>query len=90
MSQRTEALWRIWAFLWIAVVGYLLALVVTIVAIIWAPIDIVWQLLSGRDDLSTDRAPARAISATLSWSVGQTIYALTGGGDESWRPLPTS
>ena len=90
MSQRRQALGRIWAFLWIAVIGYVLTLIVSIIAMIWAPVDIIWQLITGRDDLSTDRAPARAISATFSWSVGQTVYALTGGGDERWRPLPTS
>ena len=90
MSQRTEALWRIWTIIWMAVIGYVLMFVISIVALVWMILDILWQLITGRDDLSTDRAPARAVDATLSWSVGQTIFALTGGGDKGWRALPTS
>ena len=90
MSERRQALGRIWTLLWIAVVGYVLTVIVMIIAAIWAILDIAWQLISGRNTFSEDRSPARLTRATVKWAAGQTVYGLTGAGDRRWRALPTS
>lgn len=90
MSERRTALGRAWALLWIGVIGYLLGAIILTVAVIWGIIDLVWSFITGRDDLSAESRPARLVSDTLEWVVGQTVYGLTGGGDRGWRMLPTS
>ncbi|WP_254810602.1 hypothetical protein [Natronosalvus amylolyticus] len=88
MSQRTQALGRVWSLLWQFTVGYVLALIIGIIAMIWAILDLLWQLISGRNDFSEDSLPAQWVSRTISWNATQTIYGLTGGADRKWRPLP--
>lgn len=88
MSQRKQALGRLWALLWQFTVGYVIAIVIGVIGTVWATVDLVWQLLSGRNDLSEGSTPAQWVSRALMWSAGQTIYGLTGGGDGQWVPLP--
>ncbi|WP_337653287.1 hypothetical protein [Halomontanus rarus] len=88
MSQRKRALGRIWALIWQATIGYVLAIVIGIIGAIWATIDLLWSLISGRDDLSSSSTPAQWVSRTVSWSAGQTVYGLTGAGSGKWEPLP--
>ncbi len=88
MSMRMQALGRIWALLWQAVIGYVLAIVIGVVATVWMVIDVLWQLILGSDGLSKDATPAKWVKRTLEWSMGQTLYSITGGGDGEWRALP--
>lgn len=88
MSQRKQAVGRIWALLWQAVIGYLLAIVIGVLAMAWMVVDILWQLITGRGGLSSSSKPAKWIKRTLEWSMGQTLYAITGGGDRKWKALP--
>jgi len=85
-----QALGRLWTFAWQAVVGYALFIVISIVATIWGLVDIVWQLVTGWNTFSENSTPARWVSITFEWAVGQTLYGLLGAGDGKWRPLPTS
>lgn len=86
MSQRGESLVRIWAFLWSFTFAALISGLITIVGFIWAIFDILWQLISGRNDLSESSTPARVIRATLLWNVGLMVYAMTGSGEFEWLP----
>ncbi|WP_123619167.1 hypothetical protein [Halorubrum sp. CSM-61] len=88
MSQRKQALERVWTFLWQTVVGWVILLVTMFIATIWAIIDIIWQFVSGRNDLSENSTAAVWVSRVLSWNTDQTIFVFTGGGDGGWRPLP--
>jgi len=85
MSKRTEALWRIWAFVWQGTIGYLALIVMGTIAFVFGVIDVLWQLLAGSDGLSESGTVGSHIGEAFSWSVGQTVYALTGGGDGSFR-----
>lgn len=88
MSGRRQALMRIWVFLWQITVGALINGVVSIIAFVWAIVDLLWQLIWGGDGLSKDATPAEWVSRTLSWTTQQTIFVLTGAGDGQWVPLP--
>jgi hypothetical protein len=87
-SQRMEALSRLWTLLYQAVIGYVLGIVVGLIALVWTPIDLIWQALSNRDDLSADSLPARWSRRILGWNVDQTSYGLFGGGSGEfyWTP----
>ncbi len=88
MSKRIEALWRLWTLVWQATVGGVLNFVVGILALVWAIVDLLWQLIAGSDGLPADSTPGQWVSRTLSWTTQQTIYVITGAGDGQWRPLP--
>lgn len=88
MSNRTDAAMRIWALLWQFTIGYVLAIVIGVVGTVWAVVDLLWQLITGGDGLSSSATPAQWVSRTLMWSAGQTIYGITGGSDGQWRALP--
>lgn len=90
MSERKRGVGRIWTLIWMVFIGQLIAYVIAIVALVWGFIDVIWSIISGRDDLSETSRPAGWISATFEWMAGQFIYVFTGGGDGGWRPLPTS
>lgn len=85
MSQRMEALWRIAAFLYGLLASFVTS-IVTFVGIIWMIVDLAWQLLSGRNDLSENSYPARLVSGTLRWNVDLLVFSLTGDGEMQWLP----
>jgi hypothetical protein len=89
MGKRMDALWRILAFIWITLVGYVAGTIILLVAIVWGIIDISWQLIVGTDGLDAMSTPAQIVENTLNWVAGQNIYALTGGGDGEFRALPS-
>lgn len=80
MGQRSQALWRILAFLYAITVAAVISGVVGFVAFIWGVIDIAWQLISGRNDLSENSRPAKIVVSTLQWNLDLTIYAFVGKG----------
>lgn len=88
MSARKEALWRIVALLWQAVIGYVFAIIVGTIGAVWMLIDLVWQLVLGSDGLDSNSTVASYIARTLRWNVGQSLYSITGGGDGEFRALP--
>lgn len=85
MSKRTDALWRVWALIWQTLMGYIVSIVIGIVAIVWMLIDIIWQLIAGSDGLDSNSTIATHVGDAVRWSAGQTIYAVTGGGDGEFR-----
>ena len=89
MAQRSQALWRVLAFLYAITVAAFVSGVVTTIGIIWGVVDVLWQLITGRDDLKEDSTPARVVSGTLMWNVNMLIFATTGGGAGrlEWTPL---
>lgn len=92
MAQRSQAIWRVLAFLYGITVASLVTTVVAIVGILWMIIDIPWQLLSGRNDLSETSRPAMIVEETLLWNIQMLIFALTGGGPKKleWTPMSES
>jgi len=85
MGKRTDALVRVWTLLYQSFIGYLLLSVVGIVALVWMIVDVIWQLIVGSDGLSAGSGLAMQVEMAFDWSVNQTVYALTGGGDGSFR-----
>ena len=90
MGKRVDALWRIWALVWQATIGYLALIIISTVALIWMVIDLLWQLILGTDALDSNSTMATHVSDAFYWSVGQTIFSITGGGDGSFRWFWTS
>ena len=88
MGERRDALMRVWAFIWQVIFGYTGGVVVSIIALIWGAVDVVLQLIFGRDWLSADASAAMIVEETLMWMAEQTIYAFTGGGAGEFRWLP--
>ncbi|UTF52752.1 hypothetical protein [Natronosalvus rutilus] len=88
MSMRKQAIVRLWALIWQFTVGYVLTIVVMIVGNIWMVIDLLWQLLLGSEGLSSGSSVGSYIESFWMWSAGQTVFAMTGGGDGKWRALP--
>ncbi|WP_153952738.1 hypothetical protein [Halosegnis longus] len=84
-EYRAQALWRIIALVWQATVGYIVVVLVGLVALVWMLLDIIWQLLLGSEGLDEDGRAGMLVSSAFSWAIGQTIFALTGGGDEWFR-----
>jgi hypothetical protein len=89
MGQRKQAVWRILALLYGTTVASLISTVVLIVGFVWGIVDILWQLLSGRNDLSETSKPATIVEATLMWNVSLLVFALTGGGPGRLEWLPS-
>lgn len=80
MSKRTDALWRVAAFLW-AWVATIAASIVAVVGIIWGTLDVAWQLVVGSDGLSSSSMPAMWVKRILRWPIDLQIYAFTGDGE---------
>jgi len=60
------------------------------IALVFGVLDVLWQLITGRDGLSSSGAVGNHIGEAFSWSAGQTVYSFTGGGDGSFRWFWTS
>lgn len=86
MSQRRQALWRIWAFIWSITAAALITGLVVLVGFVWGAADVLWSLVVGRNDLNEGSRPARIIKGTLEWDVDLLIYALTGNAEFRWLP----
>jgi|GEM_PF-967184 len=88
MSQRSQAVWRVLAFLYAITVGAFVTGIVTMVAMIWGLIDVVWQFLTNRNDLGEDSKPAAVVKGTLRWNIEMMVFAFTGGGPKrlEWTP----
>ncbi len=81
---------RIWALIWQATVGYAAAVVIGILAIVWMLLDVGWQLITNKDGLSSGSSLADHIGDAFEWTAGQSVYAVTGGGDGRFRWFWTS
>lgn len=88
MGNRFDALKRVFAFLWVWIVGSILLLIVGIVGFIWGLIDVIWQGVTGRDGLSEESTPAMWISGIYVWHAEQQSYATTGTGELALVPAP--
>ena len=88
MGMRVDALLRVVALLWVYTVGALIASVVGFIGLLWMLVDVIWQLITGSDGLSSTSTPANWVKGTFMWIAGQTNYALTGSGDLMLLPSP--
>ncbi|SDJ33060.1 hypothetical protein SAMN05216226_102160 [Halovenus aranensis] len=88
MAQRSQALWRILALLYGMTIAAFISGIVTLVGFIWMLVDIPWQLITGRNDLSEDSGPASLVSTTILWNTEMLIFSLTGGGPKRLVWLP--
>jgi len=88
MAQRSQGVWRIIAFAYALTIGAFVSGIVTMIGIVWGAIDVVWQIITGRNDLSEDSKPAKIVSGTLMWNIEMIVFATTGGGPKrlEWFP----
>ena len=89
MGQRAEAVWRILAAIYAFTIASIISTVVLVIGAIWGVVDVVWQLITGRNDLSENSTPAMIIKETLRWHINMLIFALTGGGPGCLEWLPS-
>lgn len=85
MSKRMEALWRIAAFLWSLVAGFVAGIVLFVGMFVGA-IDVAWQLLLGSDGLSESSWTMDFLRRVAMWPVNLTVFAITGSGEMQWLP----
>ena len=88
MGQRAEAVWRILAAIYAFTVASILTTIVFVIGAIWGIVDVIWQLISGRNDLSENSTPATIVGGTFRWQIEMLIFALTGGGPGRLEWLP--
>lgn len=84
-SNRSDALWRLVAFVWSLVAG-LAASVVIIIGMVWGIVDVVWQFITNRDGLSSSSRPAKFVKGVITWPIDLQVYAFTGSGRMMWLP----
>lgn len=85
MGQRKEALWRVAAFAWSFVAGFIAGFV-AIVGFFWGLIDVIWQFITGSDGLSSSSTPAMWVKRFLIWPIDLLVYAFTGDGEFELLP----
>ena len=89
-EQRKRALWRVWAVIWLGGFGYVLGLILGLLALIWGAADLLLSLVFNRDGLSSDSMPARVLRSWFDWQRQLSAFAITGAGGMIWFPRPTS
>jgi len=89
MGQRAQAAWRFLAFLYAITIASLVTGVVAFIGFLWMIVDVIWQLISGKNTLSEKSMPARVVQGTLEWNVKMLSFALTGGEPMrlEWTPM---
>ena len=88
MEQRYQALWRILAAIYAFTIASIVTAIAFVVGFVYGIVDVLWQLVSDRDDLSEDSKPAMIIGETLRWQIEMLIFAFTGGGPKRLIWLP--
>lgn len=88
-EQRSQAGWRVLAFIYAIILSSTVTPVITIIGVIWMVIDVLWQALSNKNTLSEDSRPAMIVGGVLRWNVEMLIFAISGGGPKKleWTPL---
>lgn len=88
MGNRMEALVRVWALIWVSIIGYFGGIVFGAVAMVFMVLDVLWQAITGRDGLDPNGRVGSAIVDFYEWVVGQSLFALVGAGDGEfcWHP----
>lgn len=87
-DQRAQAGWRIVAGAWIITVGAVIGFGIIVVATLWGVADIIIQGVFDRNILSESTSAAQAVAMTFNWGADQAIFATTGGGSQSFHPVP--
>jgi len=85
MGNRKDAVWRIAAFLWSWVASFGSA-IGGFIGLIWGAIDVLWQLITGRDGLSGSSTPADWVTRLVMWPIDNLVYAFTGNGEIELLP----
>lgn len=86
MTKRTEALWRIIAFLWSWTGGTLIAFVVMTIGLIISAVDIVIQLILGSEGINRNGMMMGVVEDTTRWYADIHVFAFTGKGQFTWFP----
>lgn len=87
-KNREQAFWRLVALLWQATAGYVLTIGFSILGFGFAVVDLLLQSIFNWDGLSEDGWIGSMIESFWDWTLGQTVFFLTGGGDKRFRWLP--
>jgi hypothetical protein len=85
-GMRMDALVRVFALVWAWVVGGILGSIAFLVGLGWMVIDVVWQLITGREGLDAGGMLASWLQGIVQWGAMQTNYALFGDGEFQLLP----
>lgn len=77
---------RLWALIWQAILGYLVSIVIGLIALVFMVVDLIIELLANRDGLSRTSKPGEWVERFIMWSVEQTLFSITGKGEFEWWP----
>jgi len=58
---------------------------VGLAALVWAAVDIAWQIFTNREGLSSSSLPARVFRSTEEWQADMMNFVTTGG-SVTWLP----
>lgn len=81
-----DALMRVFALLWQAVVGWVVSLALAFIAIPLMVLDVLWQLITGMEGFAPDGTAFGWVQRSIMWNAGQANYAITGSGE--FKALP--
>jgi hypothetical protein len=79
--SRKLALKRIVFFIPLMIYTYVGGAIIGLILFPLAALNILWQLITGRDGLGND-----FIANFMEWMVGNTLFVLTTNGDWRWLP----
>lgn len=81
MGARMEAVWRILGLVWLATIGGLVLIIAGLAGLLWMVVDVIWQLITGRDGPpGRSSAAMRFLKRLWGWGNGQLNYVLFGEG----------
>lgn len=82
MGNRTEAVWRVLGLVYFVVIGWIVLTIAGIAAIIWMVVDVLMQLVTGREGWSGSTSGAGGFLKRIwDWGHGQLNWVLFGSGE---------
>lgn len=85
---RMDALLRVFALIWAWFFGAILGSIAFTIGLLWMVLDVLWQLITGREGLSASGMLASWLQGIVQWGAMQTNYALFGDGEFKLLPSP--
>lgn len=82
MGKRKDALMRLLFGVVLLILMYVIGFIITVFLYLWAAVDIVWQLITGREGLS----PGGLATGLWDWLDQNSRYVFFGQGSWSWTP----
>lgn len=86
MSARSEAVWRLLGLVYLVTIFPLVALIGSVAALVYMLVDVVLQLLTGGEGLTTGSGRASWLSRLYEWGIAQAEYIFFGTGSFQFLP----